>query len=155
VFDDIERRRILVKPARKDLAPGERLVGILALFDKDLDKGPGLLRTLPRSGTLTSAELDEDIAHALALAALEHNVLRQVVALVEQAQRGDAVLHRGAIFALGNARSIGHWRSQRLRNFGGSRLGSFVRLTLAPGERKCGEDAKAEAARHASGDHAS
>jgi hypothetical protein len=104
VLNHVEAGRLLEQPAREDLAPGQRLICLGALFDKDLHEGPGLLRLLPRQRAFARIELDHDIADPARLARLHHQVLAEIVALVEQAERGDAVLDRGAVFALDHRR---------------------------------------------------
>ncbi|GAA4760129.1 hypothetical protein GCM10023306_00930 [Novosphingobium ginsenosidimutans] len=105
MLNHVERGRILEQPAGKDLAPRERALGICPLLDIDLNEGAGLGRAFPRQGPLAGCQPDHHIAHPARFARLEHDILGNVVALVEQAERGDAVLDRGAIFALysGNA----------------------------------------------------
>ena len=126
MLNHVERRRILEQPAGKDLAPGQRAVGIGPFLDKDLHEGPGLGRALPRQGPLAGGEPDDDIADPPRLAGLQHDVLGDIVALVEQAERGDALRHRGRAIGGGIGRSGG----------GGGRRGAIerdaLRLGLAP-----------------------
>lgn len=117
MFDHVERRRALEQPARKHLAPGQLAFGIGAFFDKDLDEGTGFGRTFPRQGPLASRQPDHHIADAPGFAGLQDNVLGDIVALVEQAERGHAVLDRGAILAFhGWNAGLG---CHTLGNFGG------------------------------------
>jgi hypothetical protein len=99
VLDHVERGRVLEQPAGEDLAPGQLAVGIGPFLDEDLNEGPGLGRAFPRQGPLASGEPHHDVANPAGFAGLEHDVLGDVIALVEQAERGNAVLDRGAIFA--------------------------------------------------------
>jgi hypothetical protein len=64
VLDHVQRRRILEPPAGKDLAPGQRLIGLFALFDENLNEGAFLFRPLPGQRALARGELDHDIADA-------------------------------------------------------------------------------------------
>lgn len=115
--------------------PGERLIGALALFDEDLNKGAGFGWRFPRQGALTGGELDDHVADPLGLANLEHHVLREVVALVEQTQRGDAILDRGAIFAFDHRRARA-LVCEGLGNFGSNRFGGFVTAAIAGRQRQ-------------------
>lgn len=100
MLNHVERGRVLEQPAREHLAPGQLAFGIGALFDEDLNEGPGLSRLFPRQGPLAAGQANHHVANPLGLARLDHHVLADVVALVEQAQRGHAVFHRRPILAL-------------------------------------------------------
>jgi hypothetical protein len=132
MLNHVERRRILEQPAGKDLAPGQRAVGIGPFLDKDLHEGPGLGRALPRQGPLAGGEPDDDIADPPRLAGLQHDVLGDIVALVEQAERGDAVLDRGAVFAF-DRRHAGLGRDV-FGNFGSRGIGLIA--AAARGQQK-------------------
>ena len=152
MLDHVEAGRILEQPAGKDLAPGQRLIRCRAFFDEDLHEGPGFGRTLPRQAALAGGQLDRDIADPLGLARLEHDVLQDVVALVEQAQRCHAVLYRGAIFVFDDlaGRGLpGHF----LRHFGRFGIGSVT--AVAGGQREWRGQQKQAKAHQASGDQAS
>jgi hypothetical protein len=56
VLDDVERRRLLVEPARE--AAAEVAVSVA---DEDLDEGAGQLLSLPRRGRLAGAQPDDDV----------------------------------------------------------------------------------------------
>ena len=90
MLDDIQRRRLLVEPAREDPPPA--LVG---LFDVELDERPGERRTFPRRSRFACAQADDDVADAQGLAGLHGQVADDAVALVEQADHCDALGHRG------------------------------------------------------------
>jgi len=96
VLDHVERGRVLEQPARKDLPPPGLLLCCRTLVDEHLDEGANFLGLLPGQGPLAARELDDDIADLPALAGLHDEVLCQVVALVEQAERRHAVLVRRA-----------------------------------------------------------
>jgi uncharacterized membrane protein YfbV (UPF0208 family) len=98
VLDDVERGRFLEQPAGKHRAPGELRVSRRALFDKHLHKGPGLGRIFPRQRALAGVYLDHDIAKAARFAAFHHQILAEVVALVQQADGGDAIFNGRAVF---------------------------------------------------------
>lgn len=116
MLNHVERRRVLEQPAGKDLAPGQLAIGIGAFFHKDLDEGAGFSRAFPRQGPLAGGQPYHNIANPARFAGLQDNVLGDVVALVEQAQRGHAVLDRGAIFAFDSG--SGGLGAHGLRNVG-------------------------------------
>jgi hypothetical protein len=93
MLDDVERRRFLVDPARKDALP--LVVGPL---DIDLDERPGQFFLFPRRGRLASAQPDDHVLPPRRLAGAQRDVLDDAVALVEHAQHGDP---------------FGHWRYPR------------------------------------------
>jgi len=142
MLNHVERGCILEQPAGKDFAPGKRAVGIGALFDIDLDEGPGFGRALPRQGPLTGGEPHHDVADPPRFAGFEDNVLGDVVALVEQAQRGDAVFDRGAVFAF-HRRHAGLSGNVR-RDLGRRRIG--LAAAVAGGQQQ--DQARREAAPH-------
>lgn len=114
--------------------PGKLLVRAGAFFDEDLNEGTGFRRCFPRHGALAGGKFDDDVADPLGLANLEHHVLRKVVALVEQAQRGDAILDRGPIFAFDHRRA-GSLICEGFGNFGGNRFRRLVRAAVAGCQR--------------------
>ena len=142
MLNHVERGRILEQPAGKDLAPGKRAVGIGPLLDKDLHEGPGLGRALPRQGPLAGGEPDNDIADPPRLAGLQNDVLSDIVALVEQAQRGDAVLDRGAIFA------FNRWHAGLGRNAFGNVGCRSIGLIAAAARGQQQQEARREQAPH-------
>jgi len=95
-----ERGGVPEQPAGKDPAPFERSPGAGAFLDEDLGECPGFGRCFPGQGSFTGGKPHDDIADPSRLAGLEHDVLGQVVALVEQPQRRDTIPDRRAIFAL-------------------------------------------------------
>jgi hypothetical protein len=91
VFDHIEAGRFAEQPAREHAG----VLLLAALADIDLHEGAGLLRHLPGCGALARRKPDDhrpDLAH---LAGFEDDILRDIVALVEQADRRHALRHRG------------------------------------------------------------
>jgi len=125
VFDRVERGRILEEPAGKHRAPGQRRLGIGVLLDENLNEGSDFRRRFPGQGALAGRDSHHDIAHPARLAGLHHQILRQVVALVEQAKCHDPVLDRRAEFAFyRRARS-----ARRLCHF----LGNIGRLGIGTG----------------------
>jgi hypothetical protein len=150
VLDDVERRRFLVEPSRKDPLPAP-----LRVADVELDEGSGQGLHLPGRGRLAGAKPDDRIAHPNRLARLERDRAGDAVALVEEPEHGDPLRHRSG------ARSHG---GDGLRDVDGPRLAD--RLPVAPtgllgapvaaGERGQGEESGAERKPHAwSGVHAS
>jgi len=96
MLDRVERRRVLEQPAREHLVPGGIGPRALALGDDHLDEGAGFRRGFPRRGPLAGGEAHDHVAHPARFARLELDVLGEVVALVEQAQRRHPLLTRGA-----------------------------------------------------------
>jgi hypothetical protein len=145
VLDHAQRRGVPEQPARKHLAPGQWLIGARPLFDEQLDESAGLGRIFPRRGLLARGELDDGIADPPRFAALEDNVLRDVVALVEKAERCHAILDRCAEFAFdrrsrsrGNRRTaLGRlgWRRRSLLAASGQH--EHARKDERPGCRRC------------------
>jgi hypothetical protein len=90
VLDDVEPRRFLVEPARKD--PPEGLGARIA--DVDLDEGAGQLLHLPWRGRLAGAQPHDDVAGANRLARAQREFAHLAVALVEQPQHRDPLGHR-------------------------------------------------------------
>jgi hypothetical protein len=111
MLDDVERRRLLVEPARKGAV--ELALGI---GDVQLDEGAGQLLDLPGRGRLAGAQPDDDVADAQRLAGLQREVALDAVALVEQTDHGDALVHR-----------------RRPRRLGGDGLRDVDRLRLGAG----------------------
>ncbi|KUR73719.1 hypothetical protein AQZ52_01770 [Novosphingobium fuchskuhlense] len=107
MLDHVEGGGILEQPAREDLVPGEPFAGRRAFLDEELDKCARFRRILPRRGPLAGGQLDDRIADAARFAALQLDDLRDVVALVQETQRRDAVLDRCAELAFDHARCIG------------------------------------------------
>ena len=114
--------------------PGQRLIGAFTLLDEYLHERTGFGRGFPWQRTLTGGQLDDDVADPLGLTNLEHHILRQVIAFVEQAERSDAVLDRGAIIAFHHRRA-GSLAGEGFRHFGRHRLGSFIAAAVARRQR--------------------
>mgnify|MGYP006871972797 CR=1 FL=1 len=137
--------------------PGQRLISRGAFLDKDLDESAGLRWAFPWEAALASGQLDRHIADPLGLPGLEDDILREIVALVEQAQCGNPILYRGAVFVLdhlaGSSLS-GHFAG----NLGRFGIGSFAAATgrQREGREQRQQDGKELAGAHqASGDQAS
>lgn len=134
--------------------PGQRLAGLGPFLDEQLDESADFGRAFPRQGPLAAGEANDDVADPARFAGLHHEVLALVVALVEQADRGDAVLDRGAELAL-DRRDADRRRRHGLGHFGGDRLGLLVVAALAAGKRdKRHEDERPAHRDQASGDQA-
>ncbi|MDB5693239.1 MAG: hypothetical protein JWO81_2302 [Alphaproteobacteria bacterium] len=116
MLDDVERRRLLVEPARKD--PVELALGI---GDVELNEGAGQLLDLPWRGRLAGAQPDDDVADAQRLARLEGQVPLNAVALVEQADHRHALVHR---------RRPRRFGRDGLRDVDGLRLGARLAVAL-------------------------
>jgi hypothetical protein len=89
VLDDVERRRFLVEPARKDPAPF-----LVRLLDVDLDERTGQLFFFPRRRRLARAQPNDHVLPAHRLAGMKRDRLHDAVALVEHAEHCDALRHR-------------------------------------------------------------
>jgi len=156
VLDDRERRRVLEQPTREYLAPGQRIAGLGALLGEDLHEGAFFLGLFPGQSPLAGGELDDDAADPLRFAGLQRDVLRQVVALVEQADHRDAVLDRRTVLAFDRRRACRPGGGDRLGNFGGLRFG--IRGWLAAAASQRSGEKKGDRPLHriqASGDQAS
>jgi len=114
--------------------PGQRIARLGAFLDEDLHESAHFGRVFPGRGALARGQPDDDVADAARLARFEDDVLRQVVALVEEADRGHPVFHRGAIFAFDRARAHGR-AGDGLGQAGGLGIGIFGRFTAAAGQR--------------------
>jgi len=101
VLHDVERRALLVQPAREGPPPA-----VVELLHVELHEGAGQILIFPRRGALAGAQADDDVADARGLAGLERHVAGLAVALVEQAEHRDALSHRRR--AVGRVRALGH-----------------------------------------------
>jgi hypothetical protein len=150
MLDDVERRGLLVEPAREDPLPPA-----LRVADVELDESPGQRLHLPGRGRLAGAKPDDRVAHPNRLARLESDRPRNAVALVEKPEDGHALGHR--------SRPRRH-RGHGLRDVDGARLadrlpiarGLLFGALATAGERDREDDNGAEREPHAwSGVHAS
>jgi len=89
VLDDVEARRFLVEPARKDAL--ELALGIAHV---ELDEGAGQPLHLPRRRRLAGTQAHDHVADPHRLPRLQPELARQAVTLVEQTEHGDALRHR-------------------------------------------------------------
>jgi hypothetical protein len=92
VLNDVAFRALLEEPAGKDAPPF--VVGAGAHIE--LHEGAGLGRILPWRGLLAGLQTDDGVADAQGLARLHGEVAGQAVALVQQADDGNPILHRRA-----------------------------------------------------------
>jgi hypothetical protein len=77
------------------------------LLHVDLHEGTGIMFLLPRRRLLAGGQADDHVADPRRAARLQRDFARNAVALVEQAQHGDALRHRRcAIGRVGAARQI-------------------------------------------------
>jgi hypothetical protein len=115
------------------------LAGICALFHEHLDEGTLILRMLPRQRFLASGNLDHEIPYPLRFPRLHHEVLGQVVALVENAECDDAVLVRRAdLLALRGLGGPGLHARYRVRNTGLLSLRGRLAAARRKQQRKAG-----------------
>jgi hypothetical protein len=89
VLDDVERRRLLIDPARKGALP--LLVGPLHV---QLNEGAGQRLRFPRRRLLAGAKPHDRILDPHRLARLQHQVADDAIALVEEAEDRDPLRHR-------------------------------------------------------------
>jgi hypothetical protein len=89
VLDDVERRRLLVQPAREDPLPAP-----LRIAHVELDEGAGQSLDLPGRGRLAGAKADDRVADPNRLPRLQSERAGDSVALVEQTQHRDTLGHR-------------------------------------------------------------
>ncbi len=126
MLNQVERRRFLIKPARKDAVPPP--VGLLHI---DLDKCAGQFLLFPWSGRLTRPKAHDHVLPSNRLARVKRDILDDAVALVENAEHGGPLSHwSDAAFAIG-----------RRGNLAPASYGSILsRSALAArGERERGE----------------
>jgi hypothetical protein len=110
MLDHVERRSLLVQPAREH--PPVAVLRIVRLLDVELHEGAGQLLRLPRGGRLARPQADDRIPHPRRLSGLQREVLGEAVALVEEAEDGDPLPH---------GRGPGDFRTNRLRHVDGAR----------------------------------
>jgi hypothetical protein len=123
VLDHVERRRFLVEPSRKGPAPF--LVGTL---DVDLDERAGQFLFFPRRGRLAGAKADDHVLPPDRLARVQGDGLDDAVALVEDAEHGNALRHRSHRLRHGRSRLASrHLRRRRIL---------LLRAAATRGERK-------------------
>jgi hypothetical protein len=123
VLDHVEAGRFEELPAREHLAPFAVGAGIA---DQNLHEGTRLAREFPWRGALARLEADDDVPHPARFSGFHLEVLRQVVALVEQADDGDPLGHRRGPFVRGHGadrprlpqvfRDVGLDRARRRRS---------------------------------------
>jgi hypothetical protein len=100
MLDDVQRRRVLVEPAREHATPA-----LVRTLDVELHESARQLLTLPGRGRLARAQAHNRVIHSNGLARLQCQVANDAVALVEQAENGDAVGHRSDAGLLARARA--------------------------------------------------
>jgi hypothetical protein len=88
MLDDVQRRRVLVEPARENAAPA-----LVRTLDVELHESARELLILPGRGRLARAQAHDRVVHPDRLARLESKIANDAIALVEQAEDGDAVGH--------------------------------------------------------------
>jgi len=153
VFHDIQAGRILEQPARKDF---RELVFGAALPDEQLHECARFLRHFPGSRALARLKADYDVADTLFFAGTHFEILADIVAFVEEAERRDPFRHGCA-----DIRFVGrlHRRFRLLHAFRDRRpdgifgFGSF--LPAGRKSRRRSDEGECPAHGHASGDQAS
>ena len=149
MLDHVERRRLLVEPARKDT-----LIAPVALPHVELNEGPGELLDFPGRGRLAGAEADDHVADARRLARAQGEFAGEPVALVEQAEHRDPLGHRRRSgrepgYGLGNVDRLGRGVA-----VGPVDLGRAARAAAGEREQRGNRDERAEAGHAPSGVHA-
>jgi hypothetical protein len=91
VLDDIAVGALAENPARKHPPP----FVVPLILHRQLDERAGFGRVLPRRGFFASAQADDRAPDACRFARLHFELADQPVALVQQADDGDAIGHRG------------------------------------------------------------
>lgn len=129
MLDHVAIGPLAENPPRKDAAP---LVVALILHG-ELKEGAGFGRVFPRRRLFASAQPDDRAADAQRFAGLHFEFADQPVALVEQADDGDALGHRGcALDTAGFGRNA--LRLQRRRHA----LAAVGGCPVASGQRRRG-----------------
>jgi hypothetical protein len=136
MLNHIERWRFLEQPARKHRTPHQFGIGGRALLDKNLHKGPGFERRFPWQALFASLNFDHNIAKTPRFAAFHHQILGQIIALVEQADGRHPVLNRGTIFAFDRRPGISHSLKHALGHIGPLSISRLVALLVTTGKRK-------------------
>jgi hypothetical protein len=131
VLDDVERRRFLVDPARKDPAPAR-----IRLLDVHLDERTGQLLILPGRGGLASPQAHDDVVPAGRLTGLQADIANDTVALVKEAENRDAIGHRG------HARLLA---GPVIRALGRGAVRLLCALILLPAAAACGKQPECSA----------
>lgn len=91
VLDHVALGALLEQPARKDAIP----FVVALVLHRQLHEGAGFGRILPRRGLFARAQPHDRTADARGLARLHLELADEAVALVEQAEHRDALVHRG------------------------------------------------------------
>jgi hypothetical protein len=90
VLDGVERRRFFIQPAREHPAPA-----FVRLLNVDLDESAGQFLGFPWRGRLARAQPHDHVLPAHRLTRVKRDRLDDAVALVEDAEHGHALRHRG------------------------------------------------------------
>jgi hypothetical protein len=89
VLDDVERRRFLVQPAREGAVPF-----LVRALHVELDERARQLLFLPRRRRFTGPQPHQNVLPPRRLARVESDRFHDPVALVENAEHGNALRHR-------------------------------------------------------------
>jgi hypothetical protein len=117
VFHHVDRWRFLVEPAGEETPPHRIFAHFLARQHGNLHESAGQRRAFPRRGAFTTGETDHHVTDAARFTRLHLDLARDIVALVDQAQRGHAIGQRRADACSGLHRR-GRRGGQFLRDFG-------------------------------------
>lgn len=117
MLDHVALGALLEDPAREDAIP----FVVALILHRQLDEGAGFGRIFPRRGLFARAQPHDDAADARGLAGLHLQIADKSVALVEQAEHRDALVHRGRALDtadfLPNALGLGELRARLARPF--------------------------------------
>jgi hypothetical protein len=133
MLDDVAVGPLAENPARKDAIP----FVVALILHRQLDESTRFGRIFPRRGRLARAQPDDRAADARRFAGLHLEIADEPVALVEQADDGDAVGHRRRAFDATNflRHAFGFGNLRRL--IAAARLRR--RVPVAGAERQRGE----------------
>jgi hypothetical protein len=124
MLDDVERRRFLVEPARKDSAPL-----LVRALDIDLHKRARQFLYFPRRGRFAGAQAHDQVLPASRLAGMQRDILHNAVALVENAENRNALRH-------GRHSALARCRCRNIVSCANRGILLFA-TTAARNERKC------------------
>jgi hypothetical protein len=141
MLDDVERRRFLVDPARKDALPAA--AGLLHI---QLDERAGQFLIFPRRAGFAGAQADDRVLDLDRLARLQGQIAYDAVALVEEAQNRHPLGHRRHSDDNAGTRHIGANGCRARRFLGG--------IAITAARDKCDQQHGSHKAHAQSGFHA-
>jgi hypothetical protein len=94
MFDHIERRPLLEKPAGKHALPALIIAPRVGLTNEKLYKCSGQRLRFPGRGLLAGPQANQHIANARRFARAQPDLTRDTISLVEQPQHRNPIFHR-------------------------------------------------------------